>query len=116
MPHVSHLGAPVRPPRGERRAHRDASVTRKDTRKPIKRLAIAFVGLYVVPVTQNGAAIRSIREARGLSLRRLARLVGFSPSKLSRIETGKRGAAPEDIRSIATALDTPTEAITRESP
>jgi transcriptional regulator with XRE-family HTH domain len=77
---------------------------------------ITSVGLYVVPVTQNGAAIRSIRELRDISLRRLAHLLGISPSKLSRIETDKRVASPEDIRNIATALDTPTEAITRESP
>jgi len=51
-----------------------------------------------------------------LSLRRLAHLIGIAPSTLSRIETGKRGARTENIRRIATALDTPTEAITREHP
>jgi transcriptional regulator with XRE-family HTH domain len=69
-----------------------------------------------VVVTPNGAAIRSIREARGFSLRRLAGLAGIAPSTLSRIETGQRGTGPVTIRSIASALDTPTEAITREFP
>jgi transcriptional regulator with XRE-family HTH domain len=67
-------------------------------------------------VTPNGAAIRSIREARGFSLRRLAGLAHISPSTLSRIETSKRGAGLDNLRRIARALDTPIEAITREYP
>lgn len=74
------------------------------------------MGLTLCLVTPNGAAIRSIREARGFSLRRLAHLAHIAPSTLSRIETGKRGAALEIIRRIAKALDTPIEAITREYP
>jgi len=65
-------------------------------------------------VTPNGAAIRTIREARGFSLRRLAFLIGISPSTLSRIETGKRGTQLDIIPPIAKALDIPIEAITRE--
>ncbi|TXS21424.1 helix-turn-helix domain-containing protein [Streptomyces sp. ms191] len=67
-------------------------------------------------VTPNGAAIRSIREARGLSLRRLARLIERSPGFLSHIETEDDGASPETLGRIATSLAVPIEAITREKP
>lgn len=63
-------------------------------------------------MTPNGAAIRAIREARGLALRRLAYLIGRSPAFLSRIETGKRGASKDTVRLIAKALETTIEAIT----
>ncbi|MGA5869321.1 helix-turn-helix domain-containing protein [Streptomyces cinereoruber] len=65
-------------------------------------------------MTPNGAAIRSIREARGMSLRRLARLIGRSPGFLSHIETEDDGASPETLGRIATYLAVPIEAITRE--
>jgi transcriptional regulator with XRE-family HTH domain len=79
-------------------------------------LRFRSLGSTLCLVTPNGAAIRSIREARGFSLRRLALLIGIAPSTLSRIETAKRGASEENIRHIAKALDTPIEAITREFP
>ncbi|MGW6557966.1 helix-turn-helix domain-containing protein [Streptomyces hydrogenans] len=65
-------------------------------------------------MTPNGAAIRTIREARGMSLQRLARLIGRSPGFVSRIETEGRGASPETLRRIAAALGTTIHAITRE--
>ncbi|MFJ5785402.1 helix-turn-helix domain-containing protein [Streptomyces hydrogenans] len=67
-------------------------------------------------VTPNGAAIRTIREARGMSLQRLARLIERSPGFVSRVETEDRGASPETLGRIATALRTPIHAITREKP
>ncbi|WP_372516113.1 helix-turn-helix domain-containing protein [Streptantibioticus silvisoli] len=67
-------------------------------------------------MTPNGAAIRSIREARGLSLRRLASLAERTPSFLSRIETGQRQASDDTLRQIAAALGIPIDAITRETP
>ena len=62
-------------------------------------------------VTPNGAAIRAIREARELDLRRLAHLIGKSPGYLSRVETGKRGAADGTLTRIAEELRVPLEAI-----
>ncbi|WP_405703032.1 helix-turn-helix domain-containing protein [Streptomyces sp. NBC_01383] len=67
-------------------------------------------------VTPNGAAIRSIRQLCGLSLRRLAQLIGRDPGYLSRIEAEQRGAADETLRDIAKALKVPLAAITRELP
>ena len=40
-------------------------------------------------VVQVGAALREVRERRGLSLREVARRVGVSPSFISQVETGK---------------------------
>lgn len=67
-------------------------------------------------MTPNGAAIRSIREARGLGLRQLAHLISRDAGVLSRIETGKRGARDNTLNSIAKALEVEVEAITREMP
>lgn len=67
-------------------------------------------------VTPNGAAIRSIRELCGMSLRRLAQLIGRDPGYLSRIEAEHRGATDETLRDIAKALKVPLAAITRELP
>jgi ribosome-binding protein aMBF1 (putative translation factor) len=62
---------------------------------------------HSVPVVQTrGAKIRSKREQLGYGLRRFAELVNVSPSHLSRIETGKRGAQPETLKRIARALGT----------
>ena len=67
-------------------------------------------------VTPNGAAIRSIREARGLSLRQLAHLIERNPGYCSRLETGGRGARPKTLYRIAQELNVPLAAITRETP
>lgn len=67
-------------------------------------------------MTPNGAAIRYFREARGLSLRRLAHLINRSPGYLSRIETGQQGASDDTLRLAAAALTVPVDAITRETP
>ena len=62
----------------------------------------------------NGAAIKAIREARGLSLRHLANLAETDPSHLCRIESGERGASSMKLSQLAAALDVPRDAITRE--
>lgn len=67
-------------------------------------------------MTPNGAALRSIREARGLSLRRLADLIERTPGYLSRIERNLQPAGAETLRRCADALNVPLDAITRETP
>jgi transcriptional regulator with XRE-family HTH domain len=49
--------------------------------------------------------IRSLRTARGWSLDSLAERVGVSPSQLSRIETGHRRLALDQLSAIAAALN-----------
>ncbi|HET6637027.1 MAG TPA: XRE family transcriptional regulator [Streptomyces sp.] len=50
--------------------------------------------------------IRSLRKARGWSLDNLADRAGISPSQLSRLETGHRRIALDQLTAIARALNT----------
>ncbi|MFF3324909.1 helix-turn-helix domain-containing protein [Streptomyces sp. NPDC002889] len=67
-------------------------------------------------MTPNGAAIKSIREARGMSLRRLAVRIDRDPGFLSHVENEKQGAGLETLNRIAQELRVPLAAITREKP
>jgi transcriptional regulator with XRE-family HTH domain len=51
-----------------------------------------------------GPRLRARREARGLSLRELARRLGISPSAVSQIETGKSRPSVSTLYSIVTEL------------
>ena len=52
-----------------------------------------------------GARIRQVREAKGISLRSLARSAGIQAASLSRIETSiTRRPHPSTVRIIATVL------------
>ncbi|MGW4648108.1 helix-turn-helix domain-containing protein [Kitasatospora sp. NPDC004289] len=65
-------------------------------------------------VTPNGSAIRSLREAHGVSLRQLSALTGRDRGFLSRLERGLTGASDQTLRGIAVALNVPVAAINRE--
>lgn len=52
----------------------------------------------------NGAAIRAIREARGIPLGECATTCGISYSYLSNIEAGRKNASPALLRRLADAL------------
>jgi quercetin dioxygenase-like cupin family protein len=52
-----------------------------------------------------GAAIRSLRRRRGLSLRDLSRLTGFSIGFLSLVERGQSSLALTSLYKVAKALD-----------
>ena len=55
-----------------------------------------------------GDKIRTIRKRRGLSQEQLGELVGFSQSKISKIENGDWDSL-SDLRLIARALEVPIE-------
>jgi transcriptional regulator with XRE-family HTH domain len=74
-----------------------------------------------------GQELRAQREARGLSLRELARRLNISPSALSQIETGKSRPSVSTLYSIVTELgisldelfggrDAPTTSAKRRTP
>lgn len=59
----------------------------------------------------QGDKVRKYRRQKGLSQERLGELVGFSQSKISKIERGERGDwdSLSDLRLIAKALEVPIE-------
>jgi transcriptional regulator with XRE-family HTH domain len=60
-----------------------------------------------------GAMLRALRTERGLTVDQVAGELLCSPSKVSRMETGQRGATPRDIRDLC-ALYGVTEPAERE--
>lgn len=63
----------------------------------------------------HGVAIRALRRASGIGLRELEQRTGLDKGYLSKLERGQRGASPATLRHIATAMNVPLEAITREN-
>ena len=61
----------------------------------------------------TGEKVRKYRRQKGLSQERLGELVGFSQSKISKIENGDWDSL-SDLRLIAKALDAPIEELVRE--
>jgi transcriptional regulator with XRE-family HTH domain len=53
--------------------------------------------------------IRDIRQARGLSVNKLAEKIGEDYQKVGRIERGKRSLTIEYLMKVSKALDTPLE-------
>jgi transcriptional regulator with XRE-family HTH domain len=51
-----------------------------------------------------GDRLREARQARGLSLRRLAEMVGVSPSLISQVETGRAKPSVNTLYALATEL------------
>jgi transcriptional regulator with XRE-family HTH domain len=47
-----------------------------------------------------GAALRALRSEHGLTVEQVAQQLLCSPSKVSRLETGQRGASARDIRDL----------------
>lgn len=60
-----------------------------------------------------GDKVRKYRREKGLSQERLGELVGFSQSKISKIENGD-GDSLSDLRLIAKALEIPIEELVKE--
>ncbi|WP_328439394.1 helix-turn-helix transcriptional regulator [Streptomyces sp. NBC_00444] len=54
-----------------------------------------------------GARLRELRADAGLNGKALAQQLGWPPSKVSKIETGRQAPSVEDLRAWATALGTP---------
>ena len=60
-----------------------------------------------------GDKVRKYRRQKGLSQERLGELVGFSQSKISKIENGDWDSL-SDLRLIAKALEIPIEELVKE--
>lgn len=64
---------------------------------------------------QVGARIAELREARSIPQRRLAEAIGIDQSALSRIESGSRGLAVEELVGIAEFLNVDTDTVIRST-
>lgn len=62
-----------------------------------------------------GLHLTQIRERANLKQSELARLVTWSPAVLSRVESGERQLAPDELLQLLDAIDTPEAANLRES-
>ena len=51
-----------------------------------------------------GTALRVAREKQGLSIQKLAKAIGWTPSAISRIENGTRVPRPERLQTLAKQL------------
>ena len=60
----------------------------------------------------NGEVVRALREARGISLRALARDIGRDPATISRIERGINQPSAVVMLAIAERLSVSVETIT----
>ena len=60
-----------------------------------------------------GEKVRKYRRQKGLSQEQLGELVGFSQSKISKIENGDWDSL-SDLRLIAKALEIPLEELVKE--
>ena len=63
----------------------------------------------------TGTRIRELRRKRGWSQERLGAMVGFSQSKISKIENGDWDSL-SDLRLIARALEVSIEELVRDEP
>ena len=63
-----------------------------------------------------GERIRKYRRQKGWSQEKLGEIVGFSQSKISKIERGERGDwdSLSDLRLIAKALEVPIEELVKD--
>ena len=57
-----------------------------------------------------GAVLRRLREEKGMSVRQVTEHLLCSPSKISRIETGQRGATLRDVRDLCVLYGVTDEA------
>ena len=60
-----------------------------------------------------GDKIRTLRRKRGLSQEQLGAMIGFSQSKISKIERGDWDSL-SDLRLIAKVMEVPIEELVRE--
>ena len=71
-------------------------------------------GMVSVPTIRRrrlGAALRRLREASGMSLQAVAGELGWSTSKISRIESAKIAVTPADVHALLSVLDAPSQEV-----
>jgi transcriptional regulator with XRE-family HTH domain len=74
-------------------------------------LSGAMVSVPTIRRRRLGAALRRLREASGLSLQAVAEELGWSTSKISRIESAKIAVTPPDVHALLGVLDAPSDEV-----
>lgn len=78
-------------------------------------LEIPLCSAYGSSMQARGEIIRRRRQLLGYGLNRFAAKINISPSHLSRVERGIKGAQPEVLQRIAQGLDAAVEDIACET-
>lgn len=74
-------------------------------------LSGAMVSVPNIRRRRLGAALRRLREGSGMSLEAVAKELGWSTSKISRIELAKIAVTPADVRALLGVLDALSEEV-----
>jgi transcriptional regulator with XRE-family HTH domain len=95
-------------------------VVKADGRSPgVEGSVYAYLGgtsLRIAPATSRlAAALKSVREARGLSQTELARVAGVSPSAISHAERGQSGLSLDTLVDLAGRLGVSLDDLLRGS-
>lgn len=64
----------------------------------------------------NGAAIKALRDALGITQKTLAARAEISREAISQVEHGKQGLHPTKLRLVALGLGVPIDAISTREP
>lgn len=64
----------------------------------------------------NGAAIKALREAVGITQQTLAERAGITREAISQVELGKISLQPPKLRLVALGLGVPLDAISAREP
>jgi transcriptional regulator with XRE-family HTH domain len=64
----------------------------------------------------NGAAIKALREALGITQQTLAERAGVTREAISQVETGKWGMRPGNLRALALGLGVSLDAVSSREP
>lgn len=59
----------------------------------------------------NGAAIKALREALGITQQTLAERAGITREAISQVELGKISLHPPSLRAVAVGLGVPMDAV-----
>lgn len=81
-----------------------------------KQLDKRSVSVFANNMITLGERIRELREAKGLSLRGLAKQIGITPGYMSDMENGYRHPSDKVLESIAQVLDSTFADLGRYNP
>jgi transcriptional regulator with XRE-family HTH domain len=65
----------------------------------------------VLPKKQIGTRLRALRQSRGFTQAKLARLLGTQQTAISLVELGRRGLTVQQVVKLAKALHVSTDAL-----